>query len=59
MNDHVADQVDDSLLVETLSCADGSLIGVATLNRPQTLNGLSLDMTRMLDKALKDWAARD
>lgn len=50
--------MDDSLLVETLQCEDGSLIGVATLNRPQTLNGLSLEMTRILDKALKDWAAR-
>lgn len=48
--------MDDSLLVETLKCDDGSLIGLATLNRPQTLNGLSLEMTRILDGALEQWA---
>jgi len=48
--------MEESLLVETLSCNDGSLIGVLTLNRPQTLNGLSLEMTRIMDKALRQWS---
>lgn len=50
--------MDESLLIETVTCGDANMIGIATLNRPQTLNGLSLDMTRTLDKALRDWAQR-
>ncbi|MFW8564698.1 enoyl-CoA hydratase/isomerase family protein [Orrella sp. 11846] len=48
--------MENSLLVETISCTDGSLVGIATLNRPQALNSLDLEMTRILDKALKDWS---
>jgi enoyl-CoA hydratase len=32
-------------------------LGLVRLNRPQALNALTLDMTRRLDRALKDWAA--
>jgi len=49
--------MDDSVLFETLDCNDSSKIGVCTLNRPNTLNGLSLDMTRRLDAKLKAWAS--
>jgi enoyl-CoA hydratase/carnithine racemase len=45
----------DSVLFETIECADGTFAGIATLNRPQTLNGLSLDMVRLLDQQLKQW----
>jgi enoyl-CoA hydratase len=31
-------------------------MGLIRLNRPQALNALTLDMTRRLDQALKDWA---
>lgn len=51
--------MDDSVLFESLDCVDGSHIGVATLNRPQTLNGLSLSMTRLLDAKLKAWLIDD
>ena len=47
--------MDDSVLFETVSCAAGKAIGIATLNRPKTLNGLSLEMTRLLDKQLEQW----
>lgn len=47
--------MDDSVLFEKLDCTDGRQIGMATLNRPQTLNGLSLTMTRLLDAQLKTW----
>jgi enoyl-CoA hydratase/carnithine racemase len=36
---------------------NGMRVGVATLNSPQTLNGLSLDMARKLDERLAAWAA--
>jgi enoyl-CoA hydratase len=32
-------------------------LGFIRLNRPQALNALTLDMTRRLDRALKEWAA--
>ncbi|SAI02005.1 enoly-CoA hydratase [Bordetella ansorpii] len=35
----------------------GMRLGVATLNSPQTLNGLSLEMVDMLDVQLRAWAA--
>jgi len=49
--------MDDSVLFETLDCNDSRKIGICTLNRPNTLNGLSLDMTRRLDATLKAWAS--
>ena len=46
----------DLVLFEELTCANGTRIGVATLNAPKTLNGLSLDMTRMLATRMDAWA---
>ncbi|ANN66871.1 enoyl-CoA hydratase/isomerase family protein [Bordetella bronchialis] len=45
------------VLFEERPTENGMRIGVATLNAPQTLNGLSLDMARMLDERLMAWAA--
>ena len=45
----------DSVLFEQVDCSNGKQIALATLNRPQTLNGLSLEMTRLLDEKLKQW----
>ena len=44
------------VLFEEIPCASGSKIGVATLNTPQTLNGLSREMNKMLDEKLIQWA---
>ncbi len=44
------------VLFEQRACADGHRIGIATLNSPKTLNGLSLQMTRLLDVQLRVWA---
>ncbi|WP_386365005.1 enoyl-CoA hydratase/isomerase family protein [Xanthomonas campestris] len=44
------------VLFEQRACADGHCIGIATLNAPKTLNGLSLEMTRLLDAQLRAWA---
>ncbi|WDM77274.1 enoyl-CoA hydratase/isomerase family protein [Xanthomonas sp. NCPPB 1638] len=47
---------DAPVLLEQRDCADGHRIGIATLNAPKTLNGLSLEMTRLLDAQLRAWA---
>lgn len=52
MNDDVAAPV----LFEEHVAANGRRIGIATLNAPKTLNGLSLDMARLLDAQLVAWA---
>ncbi|PPU97414.1 enoyl-CoA hydratase [Xanthomonas populi] len=44
------------VLFEQRDCAEGHRIGIATLNMPKTLNGLSLQMTRLLDAQLRIWA---
>lgn len=44
------------VLFETRQGVDGKGIGIATLNAPKTLNGLSLEMTRLLDAQLRRWA---
>ena len=44
------------VLFEELNCANGMRIGIATLNTPKTLNGLSLEMTRLLAKKIEVWA---
>jgi enoyl-CoA hydratase/carnithine racemase len=36
---------------------DGMLVAVATLDAPKSLNALTLDMIRLLDGALRRWAA--
>ncbi|WP_233236742.1 enoyl-CoA hydratase/isomerase family protein [Bordetella sp. LUAb4] len=46
----------DSVLYEERATRNGMKIGVATLNAPQTLNGLSLDMARSLTHRLNEWA---
>lgn len=38
---------------------NGQRIGIATLNAPKTLNGLSLAMARLLDAKLIEWADDD
>jgi enoyl-CoA hydratase/carnithine racemase len=40
---------------EVLACAGQQRIGVATLNRPQTLNGLTLEMCELLQAQLTLW----
>jgi len=44
------------VLFEELDCANGMRIGIATLNTPKTLNGLSLEMTRLLANKIEVWA---
>ena len=51
--------MDDSVLFEMISCSGGKQVGMATLNRPKTLNGLSLEMTRLLDEKLQQWQTDD
>jgi enoyl-CoA hydratase/carnithine racemase len=46
----------DLVLCEVLDCAAGARIGIAQLNAPKTLNGLSLEMTRQLSRQLESWA---
>ncbi|WP_266159921.1 enoyl-CoA hydratase/isomerase family protein [Dyella silvatica] len=45
------------VLFEERIAANGLRLGIATLNAPKTLNGLSLDMARLLDARLDAWAA--
>ncbi|TCV94822.1 enoyl-CoA hydratase/isomerase-like protein [Luteibacter rhizovicinus] len=60
MNDVAASAVVEvPVLFEERVTANGRRIGVATLNVPKTLNGLSLDMARLLDARLEAWAADD
>lgn len=44
---------------EERAAGEGCRIGIATLNAPKTLNGLSLAMARLLDAQLVRWAADD
>jgi len=46
----------DLVLVDVRDCKDGGRIGIAQLNAPKTLNGLSLEMTRQLSRQLEIWA---
>lgn len=43
------------VLFETLDTANGMKVGVATLNSPKTLNGLSLAMCELLGQQLSEW----
>lgn len=47
------------VLFEERAAGSGRRVGVATLNAPKTLNGLSLDMARLLDAQLLQWADDD
>ena len=49
----------DPVLFQEISGRDGRRIGLATLNSPRTLNGLSLPMCQLLDARLQAWAADD
>jgi enoyl-CoA hydratase/carnithine racemase len=49
--------VESPVLFSTIPCAQGMCVGVGTLNAPKTLNGLTLDMTRLLAVQLERWAA--
>ena len=44
----------DSVLFDRLPGQNGKAIGVATLNRPQALNGLNLEMCQLLFKQFQD-----
>ncbi len=44
-----------SVLFEERTAANGMRIGIATLNSPQTLNGLSLEMVDLLTERLNAW----
>lgn len=47
----------DIVLFEEVQCDNTMRIGLATLNTPKTLNGLSLEMTRSLASQMELWAA--
>ncbi|HUH86751.1 MAG TPA: enoyl-CoA hydratase/isomerase family protein [Pusillimonas sp.] len=47
------------LLFSTLNAQGGRKIGVAVLNRPDKLNGLTLEMCRGLNQQLDQWAQDD
>jgi enoyl-CoA hydratase/carnithine racemase len=48
--------MNEPVLFEERPTENGMRIGIATLNSPQTLNGLSLDMARQLDERLTAWS---
>ncbi|MFU1932526.1 enoyl-CoA hydratase/isomerase family protein [Bordetella avium] len=48
--------MNDAVLFEERIADNGSRLGVATLNAPQTLNGLSLGMVDLLNARLNAWA---
>lgn len=49
--------VEAPVLFEERDAGGGRRIGIATLNMPGSLNGLSLAMTRLLDARLRAWSA--
>uniref|UniRef100_UPI0033428318 enoyl-CoA hydratase/isomerase family protein n=1 Tax=Castellaniella defragrans TaxID=75697 RepID=UPI0033428318 len=53
MNDITA--TSDIMLFDEIETASGHRVGLATLNSPQTLNGLSLAMCERLDARLRAW----
>ena len=55
----MSEAADPVVLLEERAAADGRRIGIATLNSPRSLNGLSLEMARLLDAQLVAWAADD
>lgn len=55
----VPDSPPDPVLFQEVAGRNGRRIGLATLNSPQTLNGLSLPMSRLLDERLEAWADDD
>ncbi len=56
----MSDLVTESpVLFEERAATNGKRIGIATLSVPRTLNGLSLEMARLLDAQFVDWAQDD
>lgn len=51
--------VAEAVLFEEIGSASNHKVGVATLNSPKTLNGLSLQMCTLLDEKLQHWAQDD
>ena len=43
------------LIVDTLRCQDDTEIGYITLNSPETLNSLTLDMVNEISDLLDQW----
>jgi len=56
---NIAETGQAPVLFATRQGSGGHGIGIATLNMPRTLNGLSLEMTRLLDAQLRQWAGDD
>lgn len=54
MNDKLANEA--PVLFTEQETGNGLRIGIATLNTPKSLNGLSLEMARLLDAQLAQWA---
>ena len=52
----MSDAANDVVLFEEIQCANGTRIGIATLNSPKTLNALSYEMTLLLAKRMEVWA---
>ncbi|MBQ4798873.1 enoyl-CoA hydratase/isomerase family protein [Pseudoalteromonas sp. MMG006] len=50
---------DDPVLFETATAANGSLIGLITLNVPKALNALNFDMIKLLEPHLRAWQDDD
>lgn len=55
----MSEAIEPPVLFEERLATNGKRIGIATLNAPKSLNGLSLDMARLLDARLADWASDD
>ncbi|BAV99840.1 enoyl-CoA hydratase/isomerase family protein [Lysobacter enzymogenes] len=55
MNAHLQEAPQAPVLFEQREGAHGC-VGIATLNAPATLNGLSLEMAQLLDAQLRRWA---
>jgi enoyl-CoA hydratase/carnithine racemase len=53
---HEPSPIETPVLFEERETQDGHRIGIATLNAPKTLNGLSLPMAERLDAQLRAWA---
>ena len=45
----------EELLVEILECQHGTKVGHITLNSPETLNSLTMNMVNKISNLLDDW----
>ena len=48
-----------SVLFDVIRCENGREIGIATLNKPEALNALDLEMVNLLLLQLREWQQRD